>query len=686
MDKIGIMWGENFWVRIPLKDFEGKDFSVDDIKELHAVLESGYGYGRVCSVEMDVDQASGLAVWVAAQDLRLGTYSIVIFGRLTDDTLFRLRGKQYVRLVGKESQADAERSDYKGSSAYYVGDGEIITVLGREGLSAYEIAVLHGFDGDEEAWLESLKGDTGEKGDKGDTGDKGEKGDTGATGPQGPQGNSGYQGAVGELEVVNNLVDGGETAALSAEMGKKLSENLQMVEEDVFDATNIISDNEFVLADAAATTNNVTYITPSKTEDGAKWTIKAVAATVSRQGQVSIPRLTQGKTYKIAFDVENTINATITAALDYMSSQSGSKVVTAARQWLSGDLIADTSEGHFEKIITANYPDIDYICFRFVQPAKNQYLLITNITLQEVSSVKNEVEKHKEIVDGMTIGEAIDTESDVEISDDKNNVIMQLKNGHIKTKNFDSESYYGVKNKFKGKHLAIIGDSISTYEGYIPAGWRRFYTNSNLTSVNNTYWMKLCKTLGMTYNNCAYSASLVSGDSTATTVTGGQKECPGCSDVRINALNRDGKTPDILLIYLGLNDWGNDVQIGDWDKNSAIPAEGNITTFAAAYALMITKIRTLYPTLRIFCCTIPSTRNRATTPPIVNNAGIAIQAYNDALTMVARTLGCDVIDLNACGLNYISIADLSVDGVTHPDIAGHDLMYKKVLTELIAKY
>lgn len=41
---------------------------------------------------------------------------------------------------------------------------------------------------------------------------------------RGPQGNSGYQGAAGELEVVNNLTDGGEAAALSAEMGKELGE------------------------------------------------------------------------------------------------------------------------------------------------------------------------------------------------------------------------------------------------------------------------------------------------------------------------------------------------------------------------------------------------------------------------------------------------------------------------------
>lgn len=38
----------------------------------------------------------------------------------------------------------------------------------------------------------------------------------------GQQGNSGYSGAAGELEVVNNLTDGGATAALSAEMGKTL--------------------------------------------------------------------------------------------------------------------------------------------------------------------------------------------------------------------------------------------------------------------------------------------------------------------------------------------------------------------------------------------------------------------------------------------------------------------------------
>ena len=60
---------------------------------------------------------------------------------------------------------------------------------GEPGKSAYEIAVLNGFQGTEQEWLQSLigpkgeKGDPGEKGEKGDPGEKGEKGDKGDPGP-----------------------------------------------------------------------------------------------------------------------------------------------------------------------------------------------------------------------------------------------------------------------------------------------------------------------------------------------------------------------------------------------------------------------------------------------------------------------------------------------------------------------
>lgn len=65
----------------------------------------------------------------------------------------------------------------------------------NEGKSAYEIWLDQGHTGSEADFLASL------------------------------QGNSGYQGAADELEVKNNLTEGGATAALSAEMGKELNQN-----------------------------------------------------------------------------------------------------------------------------------------------------------------------------------------------------------------------------------------------------------------------------------------------------------------------------------------------------------------------------------------------------------------------------------------------------------------------------
>lgn len=90
---------------------------------------------------------------------------------------------------------------------------------GENGLSAYEIAVLYGFDGTEEEWLLSLKGDNGKDGitpeigengnwfiggddtgipSRGEQGPKGEKGDIGPQGPKGEKGDNGQNGSQGE--------------------------------------------------------------------------------------------------------------------------------------------------------------------------------------------------------------------------------------------------------------------------------------------------------------------------------------------------------------------------------------------------------------------------------------------------------------------------------------------------------
>ena len=83
-----------------------------------------------------------------------------------------------------------------------------------QGESAYDIAVRHGFEGTEEEWHESLKGDTGDKGDTGAQGAQGEKGDTGIAGEKGDKGDTGPVGAKGEKG------DKGDTGA-QGEKGEK---------------------------------------------------------------------------------------------------------------------------------------------------------------------------------------------------------------------------------------------------------------------------------------------------------------------------------------------------------------------------------------------------------------------------------------------------------------------------------
>ena len=64
-------------------------------------------------------------------------------------------------------------------------------------LSAYGLAVKHGFKGTEEEYLASLKGETGETGPTGPTGTQGPTGPIGETGPTGPVGPTGAAGAAG---------------------------------------------------------------------------------------------------------------------------------------------------------------------------------------------------------------------------------------------------------------------------------------------------------------------------------------------------------------------------------------------------------------------------------------------------------------------------------------------------------
>lgn len=288
------------------------------------------------------------------------------------------------------------------------------------------------------------------------------------------------------------------------------------------------------------------------------------------------------------------------------------------------------------------------------------------------------------------------TTPDFAISDENGWDIAQFSKGHIKTKNFDSSQFVNTTKKFVGKKFAIIGDSISTFQGWLPsdisgydgATYATYYPSGNVDSPSKTWWYQMMQLLGLsvsddTINVCAWSGSYVSGNSTSTT-----SAAAGCSTRRITDLAIRGWNPDIVIIFISCNDFAYDKPLGTWEVNSAIVAEGNITEMRAAYALMINKIHIAYPDARVFCCTNLDDYKRDKTAgyPSNNNNGVTTFTWNQSIKQIADAMACDVIDMHACGLNYSNFQQFAVDTGTHPNAIGMSMMAQKAASELIAKY
>lgn len=109
----------------------------------------------------------------------------------------------------------------------------------------------------------------------------------------------------------------------------------------------------------------------------------------------------------------------------------------------------------------------------------------------------------------------------------------------------------------KYMNISVLGDSLSTYEGFNPPDYDVFYNRNNiilngLKSPYDTWWDIVINTLGasLCVNN-SFSGSRVSGE---------RFPAANCFD-RITNLKTKDKNPDVIFVYLGFNDFGNGVPI-----------------------------------------------------------------------------------------------------------------------------
>jgi len=221
-----------------------------------------------------------------------------------------------------------------------------------------------------------------------------------------------------------------------------------------------------------------------------------------------------------------------------------------------------------------------------------------------------------------------------------------------------------------GKKLTICGDSISTYEGYIPAAYNDFYpAGTDIDDVSKTWWMQVIQKTGMTLcSNASSSGSTVSGD-----LNDPVGFCYG-SSVRLNDLQgSDGSSPDIILVLGGANDAINGV---------------SLDTFTSAYQTMLDRMQSQYPNAQIICMTcLPITMwddgNEMHYRPYVNPLGMTIEFYNYEIRTICKTRDPSVpfIDSYLCGIPPDNALQNSADG-THPNAAGATLLADYVVQQL----
>lgn len=217
--------------------------------------------------------------------------------------------------------------------------------------------------------------------------------------------------------------------------------------------------------------------------------------------------------------------------------------------------------------------------------------------------------------------------------------------------------------------VSVMGDSISTFSGYIPQEYYIFFPdNGAVAEVNDTWWKQVVDGLNLElYVNGSSSGAVCAGDSTGTT----DPQC-GCNELRTNGLyGPNGEIPGIILLYIGTNDVLKSIPLGDNDGTRQVE-EGMINTFSDAYTLMLDKLQSKYKGAKIYCFTLLQVGTWGTDTPFVtyvNEQGLTSADYNVCIKQIAENKGCQVVDLENCGVTVDNLHNTTSDGV-HPTPEG----------------
>ena len=179
----------------------------------------------------------------------------------------------------------------------------------------------------------------------------------------------------------------------------------------------------------------------------------------------------------------------------------------------------------------------------------------------------------------------------------------------------------------KTKRISVIGDSISTFRGFVPSGYSCHYPTSDhdLTSVSQTYWYRLAHDLmsdARIERNISFSGTAVARTTDPAYASQAWYGNDFCA--RFIAQGGVGQ-PDIVLIHGGTNDYAHNVDPlapGLPIQSAEAPSEAALaelfaaadaaatraeiealddTTFCTAYIKLLRLLKERYPDVKIVC-------------------------------------------------------------------------------------
>lgn len=217
-------------------------------------------------------------------------------------------------------------------------------------------------------------------------------------------------------------------------------------------------------------------------------------------------------------------------------------------------------------------------------------------------------------------------------------------------------------NPYMGKKISILGDSISTYKGYVYIDSNNNKIMNNISiEFKNVWWNVLANSLNIEID---YSSSLSGSRVVNNKESNLNKNLS--SVYRIKSLGKNG-TPDLIIFYGATNDIPEQrkIKLGKFDKDSSKLNEVDLTSekfdnFVDAYTTTIKRIKYYYPKSKLLVL-LPTYTSTYYSDERLNK-------YNNEIIKICNYLDVKNVDLRKC-ITKDNINKYLYDGL-HPNDEG----------------